>query len=189
MRAPRSWSVSGPRPLRRGRGWWYGGLLLLASCSALTSTPTHQQPYLRSFLGVAFGTSMANAQVKYPEATVETSPLGFNCLRLENQFGQGIRYQSVVFEFSDSAGMQLVLAEIAPGSDSLVLDRLKRLLGPPLRGSVTDLQSQSNVWLTPEGGQVTFNPARNLLVVRNSASSAFAEDVRLRLDHGSLVLK
>jgi hypothetical protein len=177
------------RSRRRGPILLYlAAALLLSSCAAFNG-PTEHEPYLRSFLGVPFGASLADTRRIYPQAAIETSPLGFDCLRLENQFGQGISYTAVIYEFSPSAGMQVVLAGVSSESNPLVLARLQRILGPPLHGSVESPQPGPSIWLTPQGGQVSFDPASDLLIVRNSASIAFAEDVRLRIQSGTLALK
>lgn len=164
-------------------------LSMLAGCSLASgygSASTSRQPFLRSFLGLPFGTDLTQARQQYRNGLVRTSPLGFTCYEVKDLSGQGIQYPAVLYEFTPEDGMQMVLARFTPDSSALVFARLKRLLGAPSRQLAADSADdvpRLALWSSPEGGQVRFDGVRRLLIVRNQASKALSQDLALRFQN------
>ncbi|HLH76012.1 MAG TPA: hypothetical protein VKV28_04310 [Candidatus Binataceae bacterium] len=166
-------------------------LLMFAGCSLNSgygSIPGARQPFLRSFLGLPFGADLAQARQRYPSGMVRTSPMGFTCYQVRGLSGQGIQYPTVLYEFTPQDGMQMVLASFTADSSALVFTRLKKILGSPSRelgGSGADDVPRLALWPNRDGGQVRFDGRRQLLIVRNQASKALAQDLSLRLENDS----
>lgn len=166
-------------------------LSMLAGCSLASgygAGSIAQQPFLRSFLGLPFSADLAQARQRYPNGLVRTSPLGFTCYQVNELSGQGIHYPVVLYEFTPQDGMQMVLARFTPDSSALVFARLKRVLGAPSRqlgADSADDVPRLALWSSPGGGQVRFDGARQLLIVRNQASKALSQDLVLRFQNDS----
>ena len=166
-------------------------LSMLAGCSLASgygSGSIPQQPFLRSFLGLPFGADLAQTRQRYRNGLIRTSPMGFTCYEVRDLSGQGIQYPAVLYEFTPQDGMQMVLARFTPDSSALVFARLKRVLGAPSRqlgADSSDDVPRLALWSSPEGGQVRFDGARRLLIVRNQASKALSQDLALRFQNDS----
>jgi len=178
---------------RNPRRW----LLLLATfvaaggCSAAGSSsklaPTWLDlgtPNLTSFMGVPFGSSIDRVRDKLPDGDFETSPYGADAWRVQHVESGGVRYQEVVFEFSGNMGMQLAIAQFAPGDGASVLTELKHALGEPtaLRpvSGASDPDALIARWELPHNERVTFNGPDKRVEMLGPAGSPLRHDLVLR---------
>jgi|YelNatPaOPRAMG01_1025707.scaffolds.fasta_scaffold25289_4 hypothetical protein len=140
-------------------------------------------PHVSSFLGVSFGESLDDVHEKYPTGREETSPYGAPAYRIDEVSAGNVRYNSVVYEFADGAGMQLVYARFAPGSADYLLKELKGALGEPVSmrsalGKAHD--SVEATWLLPEGELVKYDSELDRLAILGPRGEGLREDIRLR---------
>jgi hypothetical protein len=134
----------------------------------------------RSFLGVRFGTSLAQAQNLYPLGSAETSPYGADAYRLSGVgFGEA-NYESVAYEFTPTHGMQLVVARFSPESGDPILSELKKSLGTPVESGASDSPRSVATWAAPNGVTVTFDGPNRWLVLIGPYGTALEPDVKLR---------
>jgi hypothetical protein len=95
-------------------------MMLASSCAALHGIGLWSAPGIGSFNGVSFGDGFRESQLRFPAAAVETSPYGAQSLRLNNVDNDGIGYRTVIYEFADKSGMQLVIAKFDPSRTDAV---------------------------------------------------------------------
>jgi hypothetical protein len=164
---------------------------LLAGCAG-TNSPYDLstwldlgKPNLTSFLGVRFGSSIDRVRDELPDGDFETSPYGANAWKVENVESGGVRYLLVTFEFTDNMGMQMAIAEFAPGAGATVLRQLKRALGEPsaLRPAAsggTGPDALIAIWDLPHGERVTFNGPDQQVEMLGPAGSPLRHDLVLR---------
>jgi len=149
------------------------------------------RPNLTSFLGVEFGSSIDRVREELPDGDFETSPYGANAWRVGSVESGGVRYSTVVFEFTDNTGMQMAIAEFAPEDGAAVLGQLKRALGEPaaLRSGAggtsapgatpaDDLMIAS--WDLPHNEKVTFNGPSQQVEMLGPAGSPLRHDLAMR---------
>lgn len=153
------------------------------------------KPNLTSFLGVEFGSSLDRVREELPDGDFETSPYGANAWRVGSVESGGVRYRTVVFEFTDNTGMQMAIAEFAPGDGPAVLSQLKRALGEPaaLRSGTAGSSAQvappgahlgaddmiAN-WDLPHNEKVTFNGPSQQVEMLGPAGSPLRHDLVMR---------
>jgi hypothetical protein len=153
------------------------------------------KPNLTSFLGVEFGSSLDRVREDLPDGDFETSPYGANAWRVGSVESGGVRYSSVVFEFTDNTGMQMAIAEFAPGDGAGVLSQLKRALGEPaaLRSGTAGSNAHAaptgvNLgaddmianWDLPHNEKVTFNGPSQQVEMLGPAGSPLRHDLVMR---------
>ena len=165
------------------RGWC--ALAFTAIACGLVSNPLDREAPRRgpnSFMGVRFGDSLDDVERRFPLGLTQTSPYGAPAYKLENVNSASIDYQDVTYEFTDSAGMQLVFAHFVPSQSIDVYQELEKSLGAPSSASAT-LQEAARaeaMWHLPDGGSVLFSgPAHRLALVGKDGSS-LKTDIRLR---------
>lgn len=153
------------------------------------------KPNLTSFLGVQFGSSIDRVREELPDGDFETSPYGANAWRVGSVESGGVRYSTVVFEFTDNTGMQMAVAGFAPGDGAEVLGQLKRALGEPaaLRSGASG-SSASSVqpgaqpaaddmiasWDLPHNEKVTFNGPSQQVEMLGPAGAPLRHDLVMR---------
>ncbi|HUY27906.1 MAG TPA: hypothetical protein VMV27_10845 [Candidatus Binataceae bacterium] len=143
------------------------------------------KPNLTSFLGVRFGASLDRVREELPDGDFETSPYGADAWRVSNVESGGVIYRSVVFEFTSNLGMQMAIAQFAPGAAATVLGQLKRALGEPaaLRsggGAASDPDTLMASWELPHNERVTFNGPDQQVEMLGPAGSPLRHDAVLR---------
>ncbi|MGH7864089.1 MAG: hypothetical protein ACREQB_03810 [Candidatus Binataceae bacterium] len=142
-------------------------------------------PNLTSFIGVRFGEPMFRMHLRYPGGEIETSPNGADAYRLRSVKVGSIDYETVLFEFSSDAGMQLAFAKFAPASFNEVLAHLKLSFGEPdvlRQGQAGGSQHLEAVWNLPRGERISFNGAQRIVVLLGPAGAGLRRDIRPRLD-------
>ncbi|MGH7782141.1 MAG: hypothetical protein ACREQR_20195 [Candidatus Binataceae bacterium] len=149
------------------------------------------KPNLTSFLGVQFGSSIDRVREELPDGDFETSPYGANVWKVQSVESGGIRYRTVVFEFTANMGMQMAIAEFAPGAGADVLSQLKRALGEPasLHSGVGGAASSSAdgliaSWELPHTERVTFNGPDQQVEMLGPAGSPLRHDLVMRRMEG-----
>jgi hypothetical protein len=171
---------------------------MLTGCAA-SSSPYDQsswldlgKPNLTSFLGVEFGSSIDRVREELPDGDFETSPYGANAWRVGSVESGGVRYSTVVFEFTDNTGMQMAVAEFAPEDGAAVLSQLKRALGEPaaLRSGASGSSTAAGVhpgdddliasWDLPHNEKVTFNGPNQQVEMLGPAGSPLRHDLVMR---------
>lgn len=176
---------------RAGRRAVGGAIALLTACVVLAGcTPVgwqsldplaHHDPRISSFLGVNFGEDLADVQEKFPDGEVETSPYGAPAYRIVNQRVGPVLYRSVVYEFADGSGMQLVYAKFSSDSAGEMFRSLRHRLGPPAtirRGLAHERVTAS--WVLSGGETVTYNGKADRLVILGPKGSSLKADIGLR---------
>lgn len=153
------------------------------------------KPNLTSFLGVEFGSSLDRVREELPDGDFETSPYGASAWRVGSLESGGVRYSTVVFEFTDNTGMQMAIAEFAPGDGAAVLGQLKHALGEPaaLRSSAggstaPGVQAGADdmvaSWDLPHNEKVTFNGPNQQVEMLGPAGSPLRHDLVERRTEG-----
>lgn len=140
-------------------------------------------PNLTSFLGVKFGEKLYRVQMELPDGSVETSPYGAECYRVEHVQAGAVRYESVLFEFTDNTGMQLLIGRFAPSSGAEVRSQLERALGQPnsVAPSKGHLPEETDVSRElPHNEQVIFKGLEHRVVVIGPAGGPLKPDLDLR---------
>jgi hypothetical protein len=162
-------------------------LILGASGCFNAPAPTNTGGF-KSFLGIAFGTSLKDTRQYYPQGLTEASPLGFPAYHVRNLSSESILYTDVIYEFDGIKGMQVVFARFAPASSDAVLERLRRVLGEPTQHTLTtDQRMEEALWLTPGGEEIRFYRAHHLLTVIGPEGAKLRKDVELRLENSSIM--
>jgi hypothetical protein len=143
-------------------------------------------PFARSFgpvLGVRFSQSLREVEAQLPNGQPETSPYGADCWRVRNVSDDGIKYQSVIFEFTHRHGMQLAIAWFPKASSREVLERLHGTLGKPSESSAPGKWAARDLiasWRLGDGAAVSFDgPARRLALV-GPFGKGLIRDIKLR---------
>ncbi len=139
-------------------------------------------PAMTRFLGVKFGEKFEDVERRYPEGAPETSPYGAPAYKLTNISAGSIEYRTVIYEFSEDDGMQLVIAHFTPSSTGEVYQQLKSALGEPSSSGGTSAADPSTVaaaWQAA-AGTVTFNGPASSLVMLGAGGHALEQDIELR---------
>lgn len=159
---------------------------VLAGCASVTPllpSSGPKRPLVASFLGVSFGESFDDVREKYPTGREETSPYGAPAYRIDEVSGGNVRYSSVVYEFADRAGMQLVYARFAPSSADYLLKELKGALGQPVSMRTGLGKTQDRIeatWLLPEGEFVKYDSELDRLAILGPRGEELRQDIRMR---------
>jgi len=175
-----------------------GGALLLAilvcACTTGAQGPSmpawfpFARPRLRSFLGVRFGERLSSVRLRYAAGRVETSPYGAEAYRLSGVAADSVRYETVIYEFTEEGGMQLVMAKFSASSTEAVFRQLHRALGAANsvkpRGGASDPQAVLAWWQLGGGGQVRFSGRRRVVVMLGPEGAALTHDIELRTAAG-----
>jgi hypothetical protein len=93
-----------------------------------------------------------------------------------------MEYQDVVFEFSDSAGMQLAIAHFASSAKADVYQQLEARLGAPSSIAASS-EAAGNVeaaWQLSDGSKVLFSGQFHRLVLLGKEGRSLEVDIRLR---------
>ena len=156
-------------------------LMLASSCAALHKVGLWSAPGLSSFHDVAFGDSFRDTELRFPAAAVETSPYGAQSLRLDDIDNEGVRYQTVIYEFAYKAGMQLVMARFDPALTRAVRRWVVEQIGPPSRSSGSGGETSGiSTWTTLEGQTVILNADSNWLAIIGPAGQELRPDIEMR---------
>ncbi len=152
-----------------------------AGISAKSLVPFGAANHGTAFLGVSFGESLETVQRRYPEGTQETSPFGAPAYRLQNMNAGAVEYQSVVYEFSESNGMQLVFATFAPSWSGDVFRQLQQILGTPLKtNGETDPSRVKASWQGKSGEFLTYDGPGHCFAIVGPKGDSLRADVALR---------
>ena len=164
-------------------------MLLAGSCASRIAPAWIEGPgshELTSFLGISFGESIADAQRRYPDGAMETSPYGAGALRLESLTSDPVEYDQVIFEFADRDGMQLIIAHFKASSAATLYDQLTKRLGPPASNAGgADTPPTQASWLLTNQVEVNFNGADNSLAIVGPKGGLLKPDIKLRGVYGS----
>jgi hypothetical protein len=169
-------------------GWatrlWVASLVLicgLAACSAVAPLATSANQGPSAFMGVRFGLTLAQTQQLHPTGDPETSPYGADAYRLADVSVGDAKYDSVVYEFTNNHGMQMVIAQFLAGSGDLILDDLRKTLGAPDTSSDTDsTDGPSLIWHTASGVNVQFDGPKRQLILLGPYGKSLEGDINLR---------
>jgi hypothetical protein len=169
-------------------------LVALASCGAPLPAPKVPRwlvpgPNLTSFIGVRFGESPTRVHLRYPRGEVETSPNGAQAYRLKGIQVGTINYETVLFEFTSEAGMQLAIARFAPDSTGEVLKHLEAAFGPPdviRRGQASRASDLDASWELTRGERITFDGPARVVVLLGPGGGPLRRDVQPQLESGRL---
>jgi hypothetical protein len=132
-------------------------------------------------MGVRFGLSLAQTQQLHPTGDPQTSPYGAAAYRLADVSAGDAKYDTVVYEFTEDHGMQLVIAEFSDGSGDLILDDLRKTLGAPDASSGSDsTQGPSLIWHTVSGVNVQFDGPMRQLIMLGPDGKSLEGDISLR---------
>lgn len=161
--------------------------LVLSACFLFGCTVVRRvNPFVRpadSVLGIRFGQSLPDVEAQLADGQAETSPYGANCWRVHNANDDGIKYQSVIFEFTQHHGMQLVVAWFPKSSSKEVFERLRENLGTPSKSSAPGKWPTRDLiaaWRLHDGAVVRFDgPARRLALV-GPFGKGLIRDIKLR---------
>lgn len=138
--------------------------------------------HLESFLGVDFGSSLEDAENRYPTGLEETSPLGYPCYHVTGLATGRIQYSDVIYQFDEKGRMRVVFARFAQSFDEAVLEQLRRALGEPAQHRIAaDRQIAAALWPTSAGGVVHYDRNWGLFVVVGTFDNFLTRDVDLRL--------
>jgi hypothetical protein len=155
------------------------------ACSAGPSNPLlypGESHGMDSFMGVHFGDTFDQVELRFPTGMMQTSPYGAPAFRLENATSRNIEYQDVIYEFSPASGMQLVIAHFAPSAGPDVYQQLQSTLGAP--SSTTALTAgpvpADASWRRSDGTRVLFSRGYHRLVLIGKDGGALETDIRLR---------
>jgi hypothetical protein len=157
------------------------------SCAEMSKPPWREShaPYvahMKSFLGVKFGERLDDVQREFPNGVRETSPQGAPSYRVDNLALGNIRYRSVIYEFTDTDGMELAFGYFDPAEDAVVLSQTEQILGPPDKVARIDPvdASQPDASWTTRNGSVTLSTQKHRIVMLSSQGAVLADDIKLR---------
>lgn len=170
---------------RRGR---LAALLLIAAlafgCAGISTrslVPFGAANHSTAFLGVEFGEPLEAVQRRYPDGTLETSPFGAPAYRLQNMSAGAVDYQSVIYEFTDKNGMQLVYATFAPSWSGDVYRQLQQILGTPLKtNGETDPSRVEASWQGKGGALLSYDGPEHCLAIVGPNGNPLRADIALR---------
>ncbi len=152
-----------------------------AGMSARSLVPFGQENRNAAFLGVSFGESLDSVQRRYPEGSQETSPFGAPAYRLHDMNAGAVEYQSVVYEFSERNGMQLVFATFAPSWSGDVYRQLQQILGTPLKSNgETDPAKVKASWQGKSGEFLTYDGPEHCFAIVGPKGDSLRADIALR---------
>lgn len=134
-----------------------------------------------AFLGVRFGEALDAVQQRHPGGTQETSPYGSPAYRIGNINAGAIEYQSVIYEFTDRDGMQLVYATFAPSWSGDVYRQLEQTLGTPIKtNGASDPSKVEASWNGKTGEFLTYLGPEHCLAIVGPKGETLRADVALR---------
>jgi hypothetical protein len=135
-----------------------------------------------SFMGVHFGDSVDQVELRFPTGMMQTSPYGAPAFRLEDVTSRNIEYQDVIYEFTQASGMQLVVAHFVPSAGADVYQQLQSALGAPSSTAAsTDSQVPADAsWRLSDGTRVLFSRPYHRVVLIGKDGGALETDIRLR---------
>jgi hypothetical protein len=142
---------------------------------------------LTSFLGVRFGDDLYRVQQRMPSGEAESAPYGADAFRVDNVTVDGILWERVIFEFTESTGMQLVMARFSAPSATTVYTMLEKTIGPPTtsrQGAGTTPATLDAIWELPHEERVTFDGPRRLVAVVGPAGGPLKKDLPLAEANG-----
>ncbi len=165
---------------------WFALAFTAIACGLTSSDPLNlESPRrgLKPFMGVPFGDSFDDVERRFPLGLAQTSPYGARAYKLENVNSASIDYQDVTYEFSDTAGMQMVFAHFMPSQTIDVYQELQKSLGAPSSANASSLEEAARadaMWHLPDGATALFSgPAHRLALVGKDGGS-LKSDIRLR---------
>lgn len=168
----------------RARIW---GLLILSALAfgCAKVSPKSLVPFGRdhsaAFLGVSFGESLESVEQRDPGGSQETSPYGAPAYRLENMNAGAVEYQSVIYEFTDHDGMQLVFATFAPSWSGDVFRQLQQILGAPLKtNGESDPSKVQASWQGKAGEFLDYNGPSHCFAIVGPKGDSLRADIALR---------
>jgi hypothetical protein len=135
-----------------------------------------------ALMGVRFGDSIAEVQRRFPLGSTQTSPHGAPAIRLEDVSSHAIAYQDVIYEFSETSGMQMVIAHFDPSQSGEVYQQLQSSLGAPATsGAVAEGAANLEAsWPRSDGSGVFFSGPMHRVVVLGKDGGSLKVDIRLR---------
>ncbi len=156
------------------------------SACAVRSLDAGKSP--NSFLGVGFGDSIKSAEQVLPAGRNEASPLGLPSYRVNQIEAGGVKYQSVIYEFTARDGMQLVMVRFVQDSATGVLRHLQDTLGPSAYANRRLIRSPYGTaeitWQMPDGSKAEFRGADGELVLIGPHGSYLEPEIQMRQESG-----
>lgn len=156
---------------------------ILADCGSVVPLMPAAHSHVSSFLGVSFGESLSDLEMKYPGGEEETSPYGAPAYRIDDVSGDDVHYRKVVYEFAEGTGMQMVYAEFDPISAAELFKDLKNSLGEPVSAWTESGKAHDAIdaeWLLPEGELVKYDSGMNRLAILGPSGGSLRADIRMR---------
>jgi hypothetical protein len=159
---------------------------LAIACSAGASNPLLQageSHTMDSFMGVHFGDPVDQVELRFPTGMIQTSPYGAPAFRLEDATSRNIEYQDVIYEFSPTSGMQLVIAHFVPSASADVFQQLQSTLGAPTSTGASSTEGPVPAdasWRLSDGTRVLFSRTYHRLLLIGKDGGALETDIRLR---------
>jgi hypothetical protein len=157
------------------------------AAAAVMSIFTGDQRVLTSFLGVKFGDSLSHVQLTMPIGQVQSAPYGADAYCIDQYAVGPIVWERVIFEFTDSTGMQLVLARFSQSSSGTVFETLEKTLGTPTRThqwTGSRPPTLDAMWELPHGERVNFDGPNRLVAVVGPAGGPLRQDIELSQTNG-----
>ena len=110
---------------------------------------------------------MLQIRRQWPAGVLETSPTGETIYRLSAIQSAGVKYDTVLFDFDEVEGMQMVFAIFTPASAPGVFEWLQTSLGPPSQCTSCGTSPESHVaqWMVGETPRVEFDGSRRQLII------------------------
>ncbi len=167
------------------RSFWSILAFSLVACSLVPSNPLRGDGTahgLKSFMGVHFGDSFEDVERRYPLGLAQTSPYGAPAYRLEDVSAASIEYRDVIYEFSATSGMQMVVAHFEPSEGPDVYQQLQKTFGAPSSAGapIEGAASVDALWHLPDGGSVLFSGPFHRVAMLGKDGAALKTDIRLR---------
>ena len=159
--------------------------LWVAGCAGATVEPLQVfqgGPALTEFWASGLA-RIQDVQRRYPQGASETSPYGAPAYKLSNISAGSVDYRTVIFEFTEDSGMQLVIAHFTPSSTGEVYQQFKSALGEPSSSGGTNAADPSTVaasWQLAKGDMVSFNGPARSLVMLGAMGQELKQDIELR---------